>query len=192
MAVKSGIFWVSWANAHAQNSSKIEHLVEPFRSHASAFIKALRDAGAKVDVTATKRSARRAYLFHWSWKIALGKCKPSEAPATAVGSVDIQWDHGNDVASKKGAQEMVTGFGLAVPPKSSNAPALTSNHIVGRAIDMDITWTGTINVKDKLGKSTPVTFMSNVNANTTLHALGASYGVRKLVTDAPHWSHNGH
>lgn len=24
MAVKSGILWVTWANAHAQNSSKIE------------------------------------------------------------------------------------------------------------------------------------------------------------------------
>jgi hypothetical protein len=33
--------------------------------------------------------------------------------------------------------------------------------------------------------------MSNVNANAALHVLGASYGVLKLVTDAPHWSHNG-
>jgi hypothetical protein len=189
MAVKSGIFWVTWANAHAQNSSKIEHLVEPFRSQASAFIKALRDAGARVDVTATKRSARRAYLFHWSWKIALGKCRPSEA--TSIGGVDIQWDHGDDAASVKGAQEMVTGFGLAVPPKSINAPALTSNHIAGQAIDMDITWAGTIHVKDQLGESTPVAFMSDVNANTALHVLGVSYGVLKLVTDAPHWSHNG-
>ena len=190
MAIKSGIFWVTWANAHAQNSSKTEHLVEPFRSHAVAFIKALRDAGATVDVTATKRSARRAYLFHWSWMIALGKCKPSEA--TSMMGVDIQWDHGNDASSKKGAQEMVTGFGLAVPPKSTNAPALTSNHIAGRAIDMDITWTGIMNVKNKVGKSSPVTFMPNVNANGALHVIGASYGVLKLVTDAPHWSHNGH
>ena len=189
MATKSGIFWVTWADAHAQNSSQIEHLIEPFRSQATAFIKALRDAGATVDVTATKRSARRAYLFHWSWKIALGKCKPSEA--TTLEGVDIQWDHANDAASRKGAQEIVTGFGLAVPPRSINAPALTSNHITGQAIDMDITWTGTIHVKNQLGKSSPVTFMSNVNANTVLHAIGASYGVLKLATDAPHWSHNG-
>jgi len=45
MAVKSGIFWVTWANAHAQNSSRIEHLVEPFRSQAIAFIKALPPGG---------------------------------------------------------------------------------------------------------------------------------------------------
>ncbi len=189
MADKSGAFWVTWANEHAQNSSKIEDLVEPFRSQASAFIKALRDAGATVDVTATKRSARRAYLFHWSWKISQGKCRPSEA--TSIEGVDIQWDHGNDAASRNGSQEMVAGFGLAVPPKSINAPALTSNHIAGLAIDMDIVWAGTIQVKDKLGKNTPITFMSDVNANTALHVLGASYGVLKLVTDAPHWSHNG-
>ena len=189
MAEKSGAFWVTWADANAQNSSSIEHLAEPFRSQASEFIKALRDAGATVDVTATKRSARRAYLFHWSWKVALGKCKPSEA--TPMDGVDIQWDHGNEAASRKGAQEVVSGFGLAVPPRSTNAPALTSNHTAGQAIDMDITWSGTIQVKNKLGKNTPITFMSNVNANTALHALGASYGVLKLVTDAPHWSHNG-
>jgi len=25
-----------------------------------------------------------------------------------------------------------------------------------------------------------------------LHAVGASYGARKLVSDPPHWSDNGH
>jgi len=81
----------------------------------------------------------------------------------------------------------------AKPPLASNncAPALASNHIAGHAIDMDITWAGTIHVKNKLGENTPVTFMSDVNANTALHVLGASYGVLKLATDAPHWSHNG-
>jgi hypothetical protein len=87
---------------------------------------------------------------------------------------------------------MVAGFGLAVPPKSINPPALTSNHITGLAIDMDITWTGTINVKGKDAKDVAITFIPDVNANTRLHAVGASYGIRKLATDAPHWSHDGH
>jgi hypothetical protein len=126
MLTKSGVFWVSWANTNAQNSNNIEDLVEPFRSDAKAFIAALQAGGARVNVTATKRSARRAYLFHWSWKIALGKCEPSEAGEKT--GVDILWDHGEDVASKRGAQEMVSGFALAVPPRSINAPALTSNH----------------------------------------------------------------
>ena len=190
MATESGIFWVTWANAHAQNSSKIADLVEPFRSDATAFIAALGSAGAKVEVTATKRSVRRAYLFHWSWKIALGKCKASEA--TSMAGVDILWDHGDDAASRRGAQEMVAGFGLAVPPKSINPPALTSNHITGLAIDMDITWTGTITVKDKQAKDVAIAFLSDVNTNTSLHAVGASFGVRKLATDAPHWSFDGH
>lgn len=189
MATKSGTFWVTWANEHAQNSSAIEHLVEPFRSNAMAFIAALESAGARVDVSATKRSARRAYLFHWSWKIALGKCPASQAASLA--GVDILWDHGDELASKKGAREMVTGFGLAVPPRSVNPPATTSNHITGQAIDMDITWAGTIKVRDRQGNLVAITFMTDVNANTSLHAVGASYGVTKLATDAPHWSHDG-
>ena len=189
MGVKSGIFWVTWANTHAQNSSKIADLVEPFRTQSIEFVTALGAAGAKVDITATKRSSRRAYLFHWSWKIALGKCQPSDA--TALAEVDIDWDHGDDAASRAGALEMVDGFGLAVPPRSVNAPALTSNHITGQAIDMNITWTGTINITDKLGRITAIPFMADVNANRALHNVGASYGVLKLATDAPHWSVNG-
>jgi hypothetical protein len=188
--MKSGLFWVTWANVHAQNSHDVEQLAEPFRSHAKAFVAALRQAGAVVHVTATRRSSRRAYLFHWSWKIALGKCKPSDA--TAMDGVDIQWDHGKDEDSKKGAQEMVDGFGLAVPPKSTNAPATTSNHIAGKAVDMDITWAGTIKVKDKTGADIQMTYNTNPNANTELHNVGATYGVKKLTTDAPHWSFDGH
>jgi len=189
MLTKSGVFWVSWADTNATNSHDVELLAEPFRSDAKAFIAALRQAGATVNVTATKRSARRAYLFHWSWKIAHAKCKPSDA--TAITGVDIQWDHGNDPASTAGAREMVTGFGLAVPPRSINAPALTSNHIVGTAIDMDIIWRGTITVKNKQNQDVAIPFVPDVNANRLLHAVGDSYGVRKLATDAPHWSQNG-
>jgi hypothetical protein len=96
------------------------------------------------------------------------------------------------VASKKGALEMVNGFGLAVPPKSVVAPATTSHHIEGNAVDVDIVWTGTIKVKDKTGKDISITFMSDPNANTSLHAVGATYGVQKLTSDAPHWSIDGH
>jgi hypothetical protein len=189
MPTKSGAFWVNWAHTNAPNSSNVEDLAEPFRSQAKAFIKALTDAGAHVGVTATKRSSRRAYLFHWSWKIFVGACKPSEAQPRE--GVDIQWDHGDDKASRAGAREMVDGFGLVVPPASTKPPALTSNHIEGTAIDMNIRWTGTITVTDKNGKRVAVAFMSDVDSNTLLHKVGESYGVRKLVGDRPHWSHNG-
>jgi hypothetical protein len=190
MGTKSGKFWVTWANQNAVASSKIDDLDASFRAKVQEFIAALENAGATVDVTETKRSAKRAYLFHWSWKIALGKCKPSDA--SAMDGVDIQWDHGADDESKKGAQEMVDGFGLAVPPASTNAPATTSNHIEGKAIDMNITWTGTIKVKDKTGAEIQITFNTNPNANIALHTVGATYGVKKLSTDAPHWSFDGH
>jgi len=86
---------------------------------------------------------------------------------------------------------MVTKFGLAVPPKSNVAPSLTSNHIAGNAIDMTIEWTGTIEIAAKDGTKSKVAFMKNVNSNTALHKIGKSYGVKKLTSDAPHWSHNG-
>ena len=144
---KSGTFWVTWANVNAKNSTSVEDLVEPFKANAKAFIKALRDAGAIVSVSTTRRSDKRAYLFHWCWKIGLGKAKASDA--TAMAGVDIEWDHGDAAKSKQGAKEMISGFGLAVPPNSTNAPALLSNHTPGKAIDMDIAWTGTLKVKKK-------------------------------------------
>lgn len=187
---KSGTFWVTWANAHAKNSTSVDDLVDPFKTNAKAFIKALEDAGAKVSVRTTRRSDKRAYLFHWCWKIGLGKAKASDA--LAMPGVDIEWDHGDAEKSKKGAKEMIVGFGLAVPPNSTLAPALLTNHTPGKAIDMEITWTGTIKIKRKDGVEESVLFMPKVNMNTKLHSLGASYGVKKLTNDAPHWSLDGH
>lgn len=189
MATKSGKSWVAWADTHAKNSSSVDDLEADFKTKAKAFIKALEDAGAAVKVSATRRSEKRAYLFHWSWKIALGKAKPSDA--TMMAGVDIEWDHGDAAKSKAAAKEMVNGFGLAVPPRSNVAPSLTSNHIAGKAIDMTITWKGTIKVKKKDGKSVDVKFVPKANSNTVLHTVGESYGVKKLKSDEPHWSHNG-
>jgi hypothetical protein len=190
MSEKSGTYWVTWADAHAKNSSSMEDLESDFKAKAKAFIKALEDASAKVAVTATKRHENRAYLFHWCWKIAQDQVKASAVPAKI--GVDIEWNHGDDAKSKAGAEAMVTGFGLAVPPDSNDPPALTSNHIAGRAIDMDITWTGKIKIKKQDGKEAEVEYKADVNSNTTLHEIGASYGVNKLTSDAPHWSYNGH
>lgn len=187
---KSGTYWVTWANAHAKNSDSVDDLADPFKDKVKEFIKALEDAGATVSVTSTRRDAKRAYLFHWSWLIGLGKSKASAA--TAKAGVEIEWDHGDDAQSKAGAKEMIRGFGLAVPPKSKVAPALSSNHISGKAIDMDITWEGDLKVKKKDGKTVTVPFISDPNVNTKLHAVGASYGVKKHKTDAPHWSVDGH
>jgi len=186
---KSGSYWVTWANAHAVASTSVDDLVDPFKTNVKAFIKALEDAGATVDVGETKRSDKRAYLFHWCWLIGLGKSKASDADEMT--GVEIEWDHGDDEKSKKGAKEMIDGFGLAVPPQSTNAPALNSNHIAGKAVDMNITWKATIKIKKKDGTEVSVDFMDDVNQNTKLHDVGESYDVHKLTTDAPHWSIDG-
>ncbi len=186
---KSGKYWVTWANTNAKNSDKLSDLDSGFKPKVEAFIQALEDAGATVTVESTLRSKKRAYLFHWAWKIYLGKAKPTDA--TAMTGVDIEWDHGDLAKSKAGAKEMVTGFDLAVPPNSNVAPALNSNHITGKAIDMKIKWTGKIKVKKKDGKEVEITFMENPNLNTKLHEVGASYGVKKHKRDKPHWSVDG-
>lgn len=192
MPTKSGMFWVAWANIHATSSRNLDDLKEPFRSHTRQFIKALHSAGAAVDVINTLRSPARAYLFHWCWRIAQSQATAEQADADPMPGVDIRWNHGNEIASRAGAAEMVAGFGLASPPQSTSPPAKTTNHTKGLAIDMTIVWSGTIKVKKADETVVAIPFDPNVNANTTLHAVGASYGVHKLVSDAPHWSHNGH
>ncbi len=185
----SGRYWVTWANANAKNSEKLDDLEPVFRKNIEAFIQALRDAGAEVKISATRRSENRAYLFHWCWKIGLGKAKPSDA--TAKPGVPIEWNHGSLPKSIEGAKEMISGFGLAVPPHSTVPPSLTSNHIAGKAIDMSIAWTGTLKVKKKDGTLVEVPYVSDPNTNVKLHQVGASYGVKKLTNDKPHWSHDG-
>ena len=73
---------------------------------------------------------------------------------------------------------------------------LDSRHIKGLAIDMTITWTGTMKIKDATGKEVDVDWNTDVDKNTKLHEVGKSYGVIKLVStkkpDKPHWSSDGH
>jgi hypothetical protein len=68
MPAKSGVYWVTWANTPANNAlnSKRDDLAIPFKTNVKAFIKALTDAGAKIVIKSTKRSKKRAYIFHWA------------------------------------------------------------------------------------------------------------------------------
>ena len=189
MEKKSGKQWVQWANENALNSNSLSTLSAAFKPKVENFIQALVNGGALIKIETTQRSPVRAYLFHWSWLVSLEKAKPSDPPAKV--GVDIIWDHGDDAASILGAKEMVSGFGLAVPPKSQFAPSLTSNHILGNAIDMQITWNGKIKVKAANGSEVEINFTGSQNTNEGLIKLGATYGVLKLRNDEPHWSFNG-
>lgn len=180
----SGSVWWHANQAKFPNSRDLNDLASPFREQAVSFHDALVAAGATVSVSSTRRDVRRAYLMHYCWKVANGSIKAEDVPAHP--GVDIVWDHGDPVKSKAAAAEMKALFGMKY------IAALNSIHIEGGAVDMTIRWTGTIQVKDGSGVSHAVGAPRSGSANTLLHEIGATYGVKKLVKDEPHWSATGH
>jgi len=179
----SGAAWWHANQAKYPNSNKIIDLVPPFRRNVERFTDVLAAAGARISVASTLRHKTRAHLMHYCWKIANGLIAPANVPQ--LQGLDITWDHGNLAKSKKAAKEMKDLFGMA------HIAALNSNHIEGRAIDMTIGWTGTINVIDAAGLTHALGAPRTGETNTVLHKIGASYGVKKLVSDKPHWSDKG-
>jgi hypothetical protein len=174
----SGKAWVS----RFPTSRSILDLKPPFLAKMFNFNNALIKAGAKIKINATLRPPERAYLMHWSFKIAHGMIDPLDVPI--MPGVDIRWSHGDLEQSRLAAIEMVQGYGIAFPP------ALTSNHIRGLAIDMNIAWSSILKIKDAAGGIVRIGAPRS-GANTKLHKVGKSYGVIKLVSDPPHWSDNG-
>jgi hypothetical protein len=179
----SGARWWHANQDRYPNSAALADLASPFRERAEAFISALRSAGASVVVSATRRDPIRAHLMHYAWRVARGEVAPRDVPALA--GLAIRWDHGDLARSRQAAQEMADLFGIAFEP------SLTSLHIAGRAIDMTISWSGTIRLRDKAGKLRALGAPRSGDANPDLHAVGASYGLVKLLSDPPHWSDTG-
>jgi hypothetical protein len=180
----SGKDWWHANQSRYPNSREIGDLEPGFRSNVERFVASLRQAGATVVVSSTRRNAIRAYLMHYSWKIVNGKIDPREVPKR--NGLSIEWDHGNIQESRRAAEEMVNLFGMA------HIASLTSNHIKGKAIDMTISW------KDVLVVTQPAPLFAKIESsprtgqNRKLHELGATvFDVRKLVSDPPHWSYNG-
>jgi hypothetical protein len=183
----SGIQWISQFPA----SKSTDDLVEPFRTNAGNFIAALQAAGVAVSVEDTFRPPERAFLMHYSFEIARKNLDPGAVPARA--GLDIQWVHtdaqGNPDpgASRSAAEQMVQGYGIVFEP------VLVSRHTQGLAVDMTITWQGDLTIAQGTGTPTTITSLPRTGAgNADLHAVGATYGVIKLLTDAPHWSSDGH
>ena len=179
----SGAAWWQANEGKSPTGTSVDDLEPVFRAKAVAFIAALRAAGAAVKISATLRPKIRVYLMVHSFDIAKGNEKAAAVPPEP--GCDIVWDHGDDATSRRAAQEMVDLFGIVFRPD------LTSRHLTGRAIDMTITWSGTINVRDGSGKMVALPQPAD-STNTTLHAIGSSYKVIKLLKDAPHWSDDGH
>ncbi|MDO7844575.1 peptidoglycan-binding domain-containing protein [Sphingomonas immobilis] len=182
----SGKDWFALNESKYPNSSRLADLTAGFQAKASAFVDALRLAQATVVISATQRNKTRAWLMNAAWRISTGEAKPGDITPPPDSSCDIIWDHGDDKESRKAAAEMVELFDIAY------RPSLTSNHIKGTAVDMTITWSGPIEIKDAGGKTHKLDRPRNGAENSDLHKIGASYGVKKLLSDRPHWSADGH
>lgn len=180
----SGTAWWNANQTSYPNSASLDDLADPFKENARKFVEAMRAGGATVSISSTKRNATRAKLMHYSWQVAKGAVKASDVPA--IEGCSILWDHGDEAKSKKGAAEMVSLFGIV------HKPSLTSIHIEGRAVDMTISWTGTIEVKDAADATHKLEEGPRNGDNATLQSIGASYSVKKLASDPPHWSDTGH
>ncbi|RKI71970.1 peptidoglycan-binding domain-containing protein [Corallococcus sp. AB049A] len=186
MKESSGAQWVG----RFPTSTDVSELTPAFSGAVSGFIGALGEAGAAVNVNATYRPVERAYLMHYAWRIARTGLDPSTVPAHP--GVEICWVHrdaeGNidRAAAQAAAEAMVAGYDIVFQP------ALVSRHTQRQAIDMDISWTGTLEITNASGDTVSIATTPRSGMNTTLHAVGASYGVIKHLTDRPHWSTDGH
>jgi hypothetical protein len=179
-----------WVNQFPESTST-DDLVEPFQGNANRFLAALNAAGATVSIACTLRPRERAYLMHYSFRIARQNLDPGTVPAMA--GVDIQWVHTDAAsapdlaASRNAAEQMVQAYGIVFQP------ALSSRHTEGKAIDMDISWQGNLTIDNAGGQQVNITTQPRTGAgNTALHQVGATYNVRKLASDPPHWSSDGH
>jgi hypothetical protein len=182
----SGSIWVP----RFPTSTDLGTLDSGFQANVRRFLGALGGAGAQVRITATRRPVERAYLMHFAFLIAKQSFDPGTVPRQA--GVDIIWVHPTPAESIQGAQEMVDGYGinnLGVPP------ALASRHTQGLAIDMIISWTGTLNIRKADGTIAAITSAPQDGTNADLIQVGATYGVihfQAVAKDRVHWSVDGH
>jgi len=208
------------------DSNKLSDLSEPFRDDVTKFLGALGDAhrvfaGRSVRtpvrpfIETTYRPDPRAYLMHYSFRVAGGKphstqfakMEAADVPVyknsgtdphfkqTGVAAVPICWVHrdpdGNldKKASKQAAVDMKTAYHI-----NPFGAAFPSNHSAGKAIDMNVFWGSVpIVVKNAAGVD------QTVKTGQDLFAVAATYGVRKHFgqcgglgkPDPPHWSLTG-
>jgi Bacterial SH3 domain/Bacterial toxin homologue of phage lysozyme, C-term len=184
---RSGANWVQIANANGwSNTTAFSALDASWGPLAEAFVNGLRAAGASVRITAGLRHPNRAFLMHYAWGVAHGQYTPAQANAACRGrGIDIQWDHGNAAASRAAAQALVSAFGLV------HQASITSNHVRGLAIDMEIsglpasiTFNGqTYSTRRGAGGSAAAASVAPIGRDNGVIWFGAG--------DYVHWSQNG-
>lgn len=182
----SGVEWVS----RFPDAGATAALDDAFRPGCEAFISAMRDGGATVAISSTRRPRERAYLMHWAWFIHKRMTRPEDVPR--MSGVNIEWVHRrgdgsiDQAKSRAAASAMVEAYNIAYQP------ALNSRHTEGRAIDMSISWSGSLVVARKNLTKVTISGTPRSGTNQTLWGVGQTYGVRKNANDPPHWSTDGH
>jgi hypothetical protein len=175
----SGPQWVS----RFPTSRSIDDLAGSFAPKVTAFVDAMKAAGAAVVISATYRPKERAYLMHWAWDIAKGAIDPASVPPMA--GVNINWVHDTLQKSKKAARDMVAAYAIV------SRPSLNSKHTERLAIDMTISWSRTLAIRLSNGSTRNIASQPRNGGNPELVEIGRGYGVVKLPSDPPHWSDDG-
>lgn len=169
-----------WVNMYPTSTS-LSSLSPSFSTRVQNFISMLKNNGANVRITTTRRPKERAYLMHYCVKIANDQISPSKVPS--LRGVNIIWDHGNEYKSVQAAQAMARAYGIVYPP------SLNSRHVQGRAIDMVITsLRSTISFRHRgedilveIGRDRP-------ENNRRLWRVASDYfAINKSASDWVHW-----
>lgn len=180
----SGLVWVN----RFPGSVSLDDLMPEFRDKTRAFLRALKDGGAKVRIAATWRPPERAWLMYWCARIAMNKFDPAKVPH--LKGIDIDWQHiaghaPDANASRAAAFAMQSAYGIQYPP------ALVSRHTQRRAIDMTIGWKDHLCIADANGKTHLIVTRPFTGQNYKLIEVAKTFGVVKLFKDPPHWSDDG-
>jgi len=139
----SGAAWWHANQGRYANSDKVADLTPDFAAKVQKFIDAMRAGGAQVRVSSTRRNKVRAYLMHYSWRLAAGDVAAKDIPPEP--GCTIVWTNATEQKSRDAAREMRDLFNIAY------RPSLNSRHIEGKAIDMTIGWTGDLTMRDAPG-----------------------------------------
>lgn len=115
------------------------------------------------------RPAERAYLMHYAWQIARSLITANGVPSYP--GVSISWVHESEDATVAAAAQMVTEYRMVAEA------SLTSNHLTGKAIDMIISWAGTLTIKDAAGSTVSITNEPRDGTNASVATVGSSFQV---------------
>jgi hypothetical protein len=207
--ILSGVSWVK----QFPDSKLLSNLSNPFHSEAQLFVATLRAALGKAttpnnpNIISTRRPLQRADLMNYSWRIVSSNKQyhldPRNVPS--IPGVPICWTYTKTdgtydaQASIAAAQAMVKGY--QIDPTLKLPPSLTSNHIKGFAMDMAVSWQGTLTIRDASGTIVTITSSPRTQMNPQLWKVAASYGVYHFGTgnnhakppsaDQNHWSIDG-